>query len=124
MDLQGKNRQSFLAACRNAFVGIQYAIKSERNLQIHGAITLGVLLFGFVWHITLLEWSILVICIGLVVGLELMNTAIEAVVDLSVGTQYHLLAKIAKDVAAGAVIVATICAVIVGALIFIPYILK
>lgn len=124
MDSQGRPHQSLLTACRNALAGIWYAIKSERNLQIHGIIACGVVLFGLVWRITLLEWSILIICIGLVIGLELMNTAIEAVVDLSVGTQYHPLAKIAKDVAAGAVIVATICSVIIGALIFIPYILK
>ena len=74
---------------------------------------------GFVFHITPVEWCICLTLFGLVMALEMVNTAVEAVVDL-VTEERHPLAKIAKDTAAGAVLIAAIMAAIVGLIIFVP----
>jgi undecaprenol kinase/diacylglycerol kinase (ATP) len=75
---------------------------------------------GFYFQIKRIEWIILVISIALVMAMEMVNTAIEAIVDL-VSPNYHPLAKVAKDVAAGCVLVTAIASVIVGVLLFYPY---
>ena len=80
------------------------------------------MIFGFIFKINKYEWAILVLTIGLVISCELVNTAIEAVVDL-VTEEYHPLAKVAKDTAAAAVLIFAFVAVIVGLIIFVPKIL-
>ena len=91
----------------------------ERNFQIHTAAALLVVVFGLLLHISAVEWCISLTLFGLVMGLELVNTAVEAVVDL-VTEEYKPLAKKAKDTAAGAVLIAAIMAAIAGLIIFIP----
>lgn len=97
--------------------GLRYAIKTQRNLQIHVGVALAVVVLAVMLQVTRLEFSLLLLTIALVWGMELMNTAVEAVVDL-VSPDFHPLAKIAKDVAAGAVFIAAIIAVIIGIIIF------
>ncbi|WP_319592800.1 diacylglycerol kinase family protein [Salicibibacter halophilus] len=92
-------------------------LKNEQNMAIHMIIASAVLVLGFVVGIGLMEWAILLVVIGGVITFELVNTAIERVVDL-VSEGYHPLAKIAKDVAATAVFVYSLIAVIVGIIIF------
>lgn len=82
-----------------------------------------VLVAGFYFNITHTEWLVLILTIGLVITMELTNTAIEEIVDSFVDG-IHPSAKKAKDVAAGAVLLATIMAVAVGIIIFLPYILR
>ena len=81
-----------------------------------------VVIFGFLFKVNKYEWAILVLTIGLVISCELINTAIEAVVDL-VTEEYHPLAKVAKDTSAAAVLVFAIVAIIVGLIIFVPKII-
>ena len=81
-----------------------------------------VVAFGFILRISITEWCICLVLFGLIMALELVNTAIEAVVDL-VTQEYRPLAKAAKDTAAGAVLIASIMAAITGLIIFIPRLL-
>lgn len=105
-----------------AFSGIRMALVNERNLQIHLAVALAVMFSGIYFGITRFEWMIILLAIGGMFSLELLNTAIERAVDLST-EDYHPLAKQAKDIAAGAVLVFAIISVIIGGVIFLPKIL-
>ena len=100
-----------------AFEGIFTCIRNERNIKIHCTVAILVVIAGAVLGITPTEWCICLTLFGLVIALELVNTAIESVV---VTTERKPLAKVAKDTAAGAVLVAAIMAAIVGLIIFVP----
>jgi diacylglycerol kinase (ATP) len=108
-----------LASFSYAFAGIGYLFRTQRNAQIHSAISIMVIVAGVLFRIERLEWLAIVLTIMLVLAAEGINTAIEAVVDLA-SPQRHPLAKIAKDVAAGTVLITAIGAVVVGILIFMP----
>lgn len=100
-----------------AINGIIYALRTQRNMRIHFGISLIVLLSTFFYDIGKLEFIALAISITLVVVAELINTAIESVIDLSTN-HYHPLAKIAKDTAAGAVFLTALNAILVGYIVF------
>lgn len=104
-----------------AWDGILTAFKDEPNLKIHFVIACLVIFLGFYFSITLLDWFMVIFAIGFVVAVELTNTAIEEIVN-SFTSDTHPGAKKAKDVAAGAVLVAAITALIIGLLVFLPYI--
>ena len=101
-----------------AFEGIRTALK-QQNMKIHGICAIAVIIVGLITGLSSIEWSILLIVIAAVMSLEMVNTAIEAVVDLA-SPAIHPLAKVAKDVAAGAVLVFAVASVIIGGLIFLP----
>ncbi len=105
-----------------AFEGIFNTIKDERNIKIHLLATCFVTLFGFLLHISKTEWLVCLLLFALIVSLELVNTAIEAVVDLAT-TETKPLAKKAKDAAAGAVLWSAIIAALIGCIIFLPKLL-
>lgn len=105
-----------------AFAGIFTGIRKERNMKIHCLAMFGVICAGILLQISALEWCICFVLFGLILSLELVNTAVEAVVDL-VTEEKKPLAKIAKDTAAGAVLISAIMAVIVGCILFIPRLL-
>ncbi len=102
-----------------AFEGIGNTILRERNMQIHCTVTVLVVIFGFILKISMVEWYICLLLFALVLSLELVNTALEAVVDL-VTEEKKPLAKKAKDAAAGAVLMSAIIAAILGGIIFFP----
>lgn len=106
-----------------AFAGIFAVVTKERNMKIHCVAMVCVVIAGFVFHITPVEWCICLTLFGLVMALEMVNTAVEAVVDL-VTKERRPLAKLAKDAAAGAVLIASIMAAIAGMIIFIPKLLE
>lgn len=108
---------------RYAFEGIFACIRKERNMKIHCMFTAAVLAAGIVLRISRMEWCICLILFGLIMALELVNTAVEAVVDL-VTEEKKPLAKLAKDTAAGAVLIAAIMAAATGLIIFIPHLLN
>ena len=110
-----KRIQSFGYACK----GIKSAFTTEVNMQIHLVIGILVIVFGFIFDISVVEWMFCLACFGLVIGMEMMNTAIENVVDL-VSPNHHPLAGKAKDVAAGAVLICAIISVFIGLIIFVP----
>lgn len=109
----------FLCSVGLALSGIGFAIRTQRNMKIHCAIAVLVIAIGPWLSLSAVEWSIILLVIVLVIGLELINTAIEQAVDL-VSPERHPLAKAAKDVAAGAVLVAVFGAIAVGLLILGP----
>lgn len=102
-----------------AFRGIYSAFKSERNMKIHLTILSFVLLFGILLKISMIEWIICIFCVALVIGSEMFNTSIETVVDL-VTQEQNELAKLSKDIAAGAVLVSAIASSLIGLCIFLP----
>ncbi len=104
---------------RNAYRGIRTVARTERNMRIHLIFAILVIFFGTLFLISPLEWMICLLCFGLVIGMEMMNTAIETLVDL-VSPQKQKLAGKAKDIAAGAVLVSAVMAAVAGLLIFIP----
>ena len=112
-------KQSFDKSLGYAWQGIIACIKKERNIKIHLCMMVLVIVCGFIFHLTYFEWIICIVLFGLVISLEVLNTAIEAVVDLC-SPNIHPLAKLAKDAAAGAVLVSAITAAIIGLMIFIP----
>ena len=117
-----KGLKKFINSFSYPIKGLRYAYKNEQNLAFDVGMALIVVIFGFLFKVTKYEWAILVLTIGLVISCELINTAIEAVVDL-VTEEYHPLAKVAKDTSAAAVLVFAIVAIIVGLIIFVPKII-
>jgi diacylglycerol kinase (ATP) len=111
--LSAKRRHSLAAAFGYAFAGLGAAWRTQRNLRIHAAATVGVVVVGALLRLPPVSWALLALAAGLVVTAELLNTALEAVVDL-VSPEDHPLAKQAKDVAAAAVLVASLAALAVG----------
>ncbi len=115
-------RSPLVKAFGFAGAGVLHMLRSQRNARIHLALTLLALTLGWWLRLSAPEWAILVLTIGFVWAAETMNTAIEGVVDL-VSPERHPLAKIAKDAAAGAVLIAAITAVLVAAFLFLPRLL-
>jgi diacylglycerol kinase len=100
--------------------GIGVLLRTQPNAWVHAAATLAVVALGLYVHITRLEWVLLVLAIGAVWTAEALNTGIEFVVDLA-SPDHHELAGKAKDVAAAGVLLASVAAVVVGLLVFAPY---
>tara|TARA_Y100001970_G_scaffold294103_1_gene446874 strand:- start:118 stop:534 length:417 start_codon:yes stop_codon:yes gene_type:complete len=115
-----KVSSNFLSSFKYAFQGIFYTFKTQRNFRVH--ICLGFLAFvcGIWIQLNLSELSILFLTISSVIFLELINTSLESIVDLSVGKKYNKIAKISKDCAAGAVFVASLNSLIVAILLLLP----
>lgn len=109
-----------LRSFRYALEGLKFTVVTQRNMRIHFLAALGVLLLSLYLPMSKTEVLLLFVTIILVLFAELINTAVEAVVDM-VTEEYHPLAKVAKDVAAGAVLLTAGLAVIVGISVFYPY---
>ena len=110
---------SFWQSLAFALAGVRHAIRSQRNLRIHITIAVAVVIAGFALGISRTDWAVVATLIALVIGLELLNTAIEALVDLA-SPEPHSLAKVAKDTAAGAILVAALGSAAAGLIIFLP----
>lgn len=106
-----------------ALEGIIEALREEPNLKFHLSAALVVIGGGFLLGISKNDWILVLILIGLVISLELTNTAIETVVDSFVDRE-HPAAKTVKDISAGAVLIVAIVAIIVGIIVFSPYIIN
>ena len=102
-----------------AFAGIVSVIRRERNMKIHLTAASLVVLAGIILRISVFEWLVCLVLFGLVMGFEMANTALECAVDL-VTEEKKPLAKLAKDAAAGAVLISAIMAAIAGLIIFLP----
>lgn len=112
--------RSRLNSFKYAFAGLKTAAKDQPNFLIHCLVGSIVIFAGSYFNISQLDWLILALTIGMVITVELTNTAIEEIVN-SFTDQVHPAAKKAKDVAAAAVLVSSITAVIIGLVIFLPY---
>ncbi|NJK50035.1 diacylglycerol kinase family protein [Candidatus Gracilibacteria bacterium] len=111
---------NLLISFRYAWAGVCYAFVTQRNFRIHTGIAIAAVSVGLVLKVTPVEMSILALTCALVMVLELLNTALESVVDLAVGQSYHELAKIAKDCAAGAVLISAMAALLVASFVLFP----
>jgi len=109
----------FLASLRFAASGIAQGVRNERNMRIHLIAAAAVVLLAIWLDIRPVEWAVLLALCGLVISLELVNTAVERVVDL-VSPKRHPLAKAAKDAAAGGVLVAAMFAAAAGLIVLGP----
>lgn len=114
-----KNR-TLTASMEFAITGVVNAYKEERNMRKHMISALLAIIAGLVFQISALEWLFLLLSIFLVISFEIINSAIENVVDLASDYHFSMLAKNAKDMAAGAVLVISVYALITGLIIFVP----
>jgi len=112
-------RSNIFVSFKYAFSGLWYMLRTQRNARIHLAVATAVVVMGLWLGISETEWAILVLTIGVVLTAEALNTVAETAVDLAT-MEYNPLAKVAKDVAAGAVLLMAIAAVVVGFLILGP----
>jgi len=119
----GREHASFSKSLKSAFRGIVYAFNTESHLRFHFLAALAVLTAGFLLNITGIQWLFIIYAVGSVIVAELLNTALENTVDL-IKAEFHPLAGKAKDIAAGAVLVAAVQAVLIGLIVFGPYIIK
>lgn len=111
--------QQFLRSLRHAVRGIVYAFRNEHNFQIEVIFAILILILTLVFQISPMEQSFLVIIICIVLSLELLNTAVERLVDMT-KPRVHPYAKVVKDIMAGAVLVSSFFALLIGFIIFFP----
>lgn len=122
MKSKWKNK-NFFEALKNSTNGLVYAIGEQKNLKIQIFIAIIVIIFSIILQINKIEMLFVCISIFFVIFAEVVNTSIEKTVDL-VTEEYNEKAKIAKDVAAGAVIIASLNAIVVGIIVFLEKIIK
>ena len=111
----------FLKSFEYAWHGIVYTVTTQPNFRRHIVVALLAILAGWYYHLSLIEWCLVLLSIGTVWTAELMNTAIEHLTDI-VSPDYNELIGKVKDIAAGAVLFAAIAAGIVGLIVFLPHI--
>jgi len=120
-----KKRFSLIArfkSTNHGLRGLGVFIKTTHNLWVHLFFTILAIYMGFICHLSSVEWAIIIFAVGLVIIAEAFNTAIEIDIDLT-SPNYHPYARDTKDVAAGAVAIATFVAGVIGLLIFLPKVL-
>ena len=117
------NNHSLRKSFHNAQRGIFYFFRNEKNGQIQLLASLLVLVAGFYFQLNKSEWIAVILCIGLIISLEMCNSALEKICDL-IMPEYHPVIRIIKDVAAGAVLLAAFLSVITGIIVFGPKIYK
>ena len=120
---KGTAIQRYLKSFFHAIDGIIYSIKYEQNMIIIILAAIVCIIAGFIFKISEVEWLFCILIIGMVMGAELINTAIEATIDLET-TKMHPLAKIAKDTASSATLIFSITAFIGALIIFLPKMLE
>ncbi len=103
--------------------GLWYCLSTQQNMQVHAAATVLVLAASWLLKLGRLEWALVIFAAGFVLVAEMFNTAIERTVDLFMDT-FHPLARLAKHIAAGAVLISALCAAVVGVLVFLPHLLQ
>lgn len=117
------SHRTLVKSFKYSFEGLVHAIRENQNMRIHIAIAVIVIILGLILGVSAFEMGILAVMILLVIMAEMINTALEEMVDLII-TEHHRQAKIAKDVASGMVLVAATGSIMVGIFILAPYLLK
>ena len=115
-----KVAHNLLVSFKYAGSGLAYAFSTQRNFRIHTCLGSVALALGLLLSLTPVELSVIALTSALVMAMELVNTALESVVDLTVGKEYHELARIAKDCAAGAVLMLACAAVAIAGFLILP----
>ncbi|RSL34670.1 diacylglycerol kinase family protein [Salibacterium salarium] len=120
MDLKDRRKKGlgrFFRSFKYASHGLRYVFLEEQNIRLHLLAAVIAIVMAFVFSIPLVHWMILIMVIGGIFALEIVNTALERLVDL-ISDEYHPLAKLAKDISAASVFVYSIAAIIIGVLLF------
>ncbi|MDQ0223472.1 diacylglycerol kinase family protein [Streptococcus moroccensis] len=127
MDYQDRNNQrkkwknrDLLTSMEFALTGLYTAFKEERNMKKHAVSAVLVILLGLLFRVSATEWLFLLLAVSLVIAFEIVNSAIENVVDLASDYHFSMLAKNAKDMAAAAVLFVSGYALVTGSIIFLP----
>ena len=115
-----KVASNLFVSFKYAWAGISYSFQTQRNFRIHVSVCAMAIALSVFLHLQAVEIAVIGVTSGLVLALELLNTALESVVDLTVKQTYHDLAKIAKDCAAGAVLVSAFVAMLVAGTLLLP----
>ncbi len=110
----------FITSFHYAFGGLWYALRTQRNMRVHVLIALIAIVLGIILRISAVEFALVFVAIAGVFIAEMFNTVIELCVDLA-SPDYHPLAKIAKDVSAGAVLLSAMLSIVIGLFVFIPH---
>ena len=121
-DIKKRGLIRFFKSFKYSIEGLKYAYKYEQSMLIHVIATICVLLANIFFQVSGIEWLITLLAIGMVLSAELINSAIEAVVDL-VTLEEHPLAKIAKDCSSAATLVLACMAALIGIVVYVPYIM-
>jgi diacylglycerol kinase len=116
-------RADFMRSFSFAAQGVWHVVRTQRNMRVHLAAAAAVIILALILRVSAVDWACLLGVIGLVLTAEALNTVVEAIVDLCTD-EFHPLAKIAKDVAAGAVLISSVAAVGVGIAVFLPRLLR
>lgn len=119
MDKVEKNKD-FITSVEFALTGIRTVFQEERNMRKHVVMGIGAILAGFIFRLNQMEWLWLLLAVFLVWLVEIINTVFENVVDMVTDFHFHPIGKKVKDMAAGAVLLTSIFAVIIGGIIFLP----
>jgi diacylglycerol kinase (ATP) len=119
-ELSWQIASNLFVSFKYAWAGIIYGFQTKRNFRIHVAVCVLAIGLSLFLRLETVEIAIISITSGLVLTLELVNTAIESIVDLTVKQSYHELAKVAKDCAAGAVLVSALVALLVASILILP----
>ncbi len=122
-DIKKKGIKRFFNSIKFSMEGLIYAYRYEQSLWLHAIATIFSICLGIIFRIKLSEWAIVFIALGVILGMELINTAIEAAVDL-VTLEIHPLAKIAKDCGSAASFIMTLVAIVICLFVFGPYFMK
>ena len=126
MKLKGKykvEKRTFLDSVKNCLDGINYVLANEKNFVREIILGICAILMSYFLHISRIEWIIVILLINFVLIMELLNTALEKVVDLYT-TKYNEIAKVVKDVASASVFLMSLFSAVIGFLIFLPYIVE
>lgn len=113
------HKPGFGRSLNQAWRGVLHTLRTQGHMKFHLAAGISVLCLAWGWRVSRFEWLMLIVAIGCVMGAEVMNTALEIVVDM-VQPNFHPLAGLAKDVASGAVLVTVIQAIALGLVVFFP----
>ncbi len=119
-EIKKKGIKRTLRTFKYSLDGLVYAYKNEQSMWIHAAGTIFTVVLGLIYHLKLTEWAIVFIALGVILASELINTAIEAAVDLCT-LEIHPLAKIAKDCGSAATFVLTLVSIVICLFVFVPY---
>jgi undecaprenol kinase len=116
-------RAGFWRSFSYAGQGVWHVVRTQRNMRVHLAAGAAVIVLALILRVSAADWACLLAVIGLVLTAEALNTVVEAIVDLCTD-EFHPLAKIAKDTAAGAVLISSVAAVGVAIAVFLPRLLR
>jgi diacylglycerol kinase len=119
-DPQRSQWSKFIASFVYAFSGLWYALRTQRNAKIHVSIAIVAIVMGIALHISAVEFAMIFVAITGVFMAELFNTVLEMCVDLA-SPEYHPLAKVAKDMAAGGVLLSAMLSIVIGLFVFGPH---